>query len=186
MRYLTQIIITLAMITLSSYTYSQCGGPVPNLAPMPQAQSSSADAYSSQVIELSGAASSDVDGQIVQYQWSQLLGPTVVLIQSSPTASFVAPPVGEPTTLRFRLVVTDDDDATASVDIDLEVRPADVQLAIELVGDVRFAVDDEQISIAVASATFQGSDVVPVAVKATCGIDGLERATGAGNEGGNV
>ena len=29
MRYLTQMLITLAMITLSNYSYSQCGGPVP-------------------------------------------------------------------------------------------------------------------------------------------------------------
>lgn len=58
---------------------------------------------------LDGSLSSDTDGSVVAYQWSQIEGPQVVL--SNPAAvstSFVAPEVKADTVLRFILKVTDD------------------------------------------------------------------------------
>ena len=64
-------------------------------------------------IELRGSGSSDVDGQIVSYQWVQTSGPTVSLVD--PTAAnttFVSP--GVDATLTFELTVTDDGGKTGT------------------------------------------------------------------------
>ena len=42
---------------------------------------------------------------------------------TSESASFTAPPVTQDTTLTFRLTVTDDDGASASDDVDVDVVP---------------------------------------------------------------
>jgi subtilisin family serine protease len=63
-------------------------------------------------ITLDGSRSSDPDGQIVGYAWTQVSGPPVTLMNAtSPVASFVAPTAG---TVVFALTVTDSDDLTAT------------------------------------------------------------------------
>jgi hypothetical protein len=73
-------------------------------------------------VTLDGSGSTDADGTIVGYLWTQIAGPTVSL--STPTsvsAGFTAPDVNEPTTMTFRLQVTDDDDLTDTDDVNIFV-----------------------------------------------------------------
>lgn len=59
-------------------------------------------------VSLNGASSNDPDGDVLTYQWSQILGPaTNPLNTSSAAATFTAPAVASDTLLRFQLQVTD-------------------------------------------------------------------------------
>ncbi|MFP4418919.1 MAG: PKD domain-containing protein [Desulfococcaceae bacterium] len=78
----------------------------------PTAAPPAADAGSNQrvapgsSVTLSGTGSSDSDGTIVAYQWTQESGPSVALSNAAAaTTTFTAP--AETATLRFRLAVTD-------------------------------------------------------------------------------
>ena len=78
-------------------------------------------------VVLSAASSSDLDGRIVSYAWTQRSGPSVALSGAkTASASFAAPAVIQDTVLTFRLTVTDDDGASASDDVDITVVPAPV------------------------------------------------------------
>ena len=82
----------------------------------PIANAGSAMSFSSGVtVTLSGLGSTDSDGTIASYAWTQTAGPAVTL--SSSTASqptFTAPAVASSTILTFSLTVTDDRGATSS------------------------------------------------------------------------
>lgn len=77
-------------------------------------------------VTLDGSASSDPDGTITQYTWSQTAGTTVTLSNihaSNPT--FTAPGSLSVQTLTFSLVVTDNAALTSSADtVDITVYPA--------------------------------------------------------------
>lgn len=71
---------------------------------------------------------SDVDGQIVSYQWLQTAGPSVTLSGADrASASFIAPMVASQTRLVFRLTVTDNDGAAASDQVAITVRAVNAQ-----------------------------------------------------------
>jgi len=75
-------------------------------------------------VQLSGLASTDPDGQIIAYQWTQILGPTIVINDpQQATPSFIAPLVADLTLLQFELTVTDDAAATSSDIVDITVTP---------------------------------------------------------------
>ncbi|MCH8542502.1 MAG: hypothetical protein LAT61_02915 [Alcanivorax sp.] len=75
-------------------------------------------------VVLSGVGSSDPDGDIVSALWEQLSGPAVVLSNADTlVAEFEAPLVADQTTLRFRLVVTDDQGAQGSDQTQVTVMP---------------------------------------------------------------
>lgn len=60
-------------------------------------------------VSLNGTASSDPDGTIDAYSWTQTAGPAVVLSNANTaTPSFTAPEVNATETLTFQLTVTDD------------------------------------------------------------------------------
>lgn len=95
-------------------------------------QSPTADAGASQTVcvdesvVLDGSNSSDADGEIVGYTWSQTAGPSVSLDDEDATdgrASFTAPEVAEETTLTFELEVTDDGGLTDTQSVDVTVNP---------------------------------------------------------------
>jgi predicted GH43/DUF377 family glycosyl hydrolase len=68
-------------------------------------------------VTLDGSGSSDSDGTIASYAWTQSAGPSVTLSSSSAQKpTFTAPQVTQDTTLTFSLVVTDDDGATSTAD----------------------------------------------------------------------
>ena len=91
-------------------------------------QSPVADAGQDQTISaiatatLDGSGSSDSDGSIASFSWTQTAGPSVTLTGAdTATASFTAPAVGASTTLDFELTVTDNDGATASDTVQITV-----------------------------------------------------------------
>jgi len=86
------------------------------------------------LIRLTGLNSSDVDGSIATYRWTQLQGPAVSFSDSaSSTPQFTAPVVSAPTVLQFRLVVTDNagatDDDTVSITAKPQLQVTSLQLA---------------------------------------------------------
>lgn len=75
------------------------------------------------VVMLMGSGS-DLDGDIVSYQWTQTDEPTVSLsVADQALTSFVAPEVNVVMTLTFRLTVTDSGGATASDEVSVTVQP---------------------------------------------------------------
>jgi hypothetical protein len=91
------------------------GTPPPNEAPIADA-GSDLTVGPRQRVYLDGSGSSDADGHIVQYHWTQIAGKAVSIKNTeSAVANFVAPRVrrGATKTLVFELEVTDDLDATA-------------------------------------------------------------------------
>lgn len=73
--------------------------------------------YEGWEITLDGSASSDADGNIQTYKWTQIEGPPVSLVRSATVAPrFTAPVIdtGETAQLEFELTVTDDADLYGS------------------------------------------------------------------------
>ncbi|WP_090894028.1 PKD domain-containing protein [Candidatus Nitrospira nitrificans] len=75
-------------------------------------------------VKLSGLKSRDSEGDALYYSWSQVRGSKVPLLDANNSeASFLAPPVSEPRTYRFKLRVTDNkgaDSLPAFVDVTVE------------------------------------------------------------------
>jgi serine protease len=84
-------------------------------------------------VTITGNAS-DQDGQISQYRWTRISGPTVVLSNASTaTVDFIAPTVTQATQLRLRLTVVDNEGATASDDVIVTINPASGGNAVPVV-----------------------------------------------------
>jgi hypothetical protein len=82
---------------------------------------------------LSGAGSSDADGDTLTYAWTQTAGPAVTLTGAgTATASFTAPDVGADTPLTFSLSVSDPSGATATDVVIVTVRALSTPV---LIGD---------------------------------------------------
>ncbi len=76
---------------------------------------------------LDGSGSTDPDGHITSYSWTQLSGTTVPLDDAHQAiARFDAPDVKEQEILTFRLTVVDDDRAASEDDVDVTVTPMEV------------------------------------------------------------
>ena len=98
-------------------------GEEPNLGPIADA-GQSLTVKAGKKVKLSGLRSRDPEGEALFYQWSQVRGAKVPLLDlNMPEASFVAPTVSEKRLLRFRLRVTDKkgaDSLPAYVDVWVE------------------------------------------------------------------
>jgi hypothetical protein len=82
------------------------------------------DAAGGEVVVLDGTGSSDPDGRIVSYSWSQVAGDPVALEDADlATARFTAPDVEQTSTLEFRLTVVDDDDAADQASVSVRILP---------------------------------------------------------------
>jgi len=76
-------------------------------------------------INLVGSGSTDSDGTISSYHWSQTVGTTVTLTDvNSADPLFIAPNISTAETLTFELTVTDDDGATDSDSVSIIVQPS--------------------------------------------------------------
>jgi chitinase len=74
-------------------------------------------------VTLDGSKSSDEDGKLASYKWEQTDGPKVDIKHSDEAkASFNAPSLSEDSKLVFRLTVTDDQDASDSDDVSINVK----------------------------------------------------------------
>ncbi|MCO7224224.1 PKD domain-containing protein [Pleionea sp. CnH1-48] len=79
---------------------------------------------------LDGSQSSDSDGSIASYAWSQTEGPTVTLTTPNEVRTeFTAPSVNAATTLTFLLTVTDNEGATGTATASVIVEPMMVNRA---------------------------------------------------------
>ena len=73
-------------------------------------------------VTLDGSGSSDSDGTIVSYSWTQTGGDSVTLNNaSSSSPSFTAPSTDTAQTLTFTLTVMDDDSASGTDTVDVLV-----------------------------------------------------------------
>jgi hypothetical protein len=74
-------------------------------------------------VTLDGSKSSDDDGKLASYKWEQTDGPKVDIMNSDEAkASFNAPSLSEDSKLVFKLTVIDDQDASDSDDVTIEVK----------------------------------------------------------------
>lgn len=109
-----------------------------NMAPIANAGSLQSTTSGTAVM-LNGAASTDLDGSIVSYAWTQTAGPAVTLSSTAVALpSFIAPPVAGTETLTFSLVVTDDDGAASTPStVHITVNPG-TPGNVNVAGKVRF------------------------------------------------
>ncbi len=75
------------------------------------------------IVTLDGTGSTDADGSIASYRWTQVSGPNVALSNGTiATPNFTAPVLANDTELVFRLTVTDDAGATATATVSITVQ----------------------------------------------------------------
>lgn len=80
-----------------------------------------------ETVLLDGSNSTDPDGSITTYSWTQTSGPEVSLTGADTAEpSFVAPDVQADTTLTFELTVTDNSGGTASDTVDVLVQDSNI------------------------------------------------------------
>jgi len=105
-------------------------------------------------VELNGTVK-DFDGTITNYSWSQTTGTPVKLIESDKlNASFIAPDVDSDETLIFELSATDNDGATASDTVEINIKR--VNLAPEVNAGENQTVDE--LSTVELNGTVKDSD----------------------------
>jgi hypothetical protein len=103
-----------------------------------------------ELVMLSGQSSTDSDGAISTYQWQQISGPTVQLLNSSSaTPTFSAPDVKTNTVFTFQLVVTDDEGlASDPAEVSITVTPVNTSPVITIVGgNSRSVVEGDTITL---------------------------------------
>ncbi|PHS19507.1 MAG: hypothetical protein COA86_04285 [Kangiella sp.] len=129
MKYLINSLVVMSLVWLTA-----CGGgpdldsddptPVANVAPTASAANDfSAEENTS--VSLDANASSDSDGTITNFAWTQTSGSPSVTINNASTssASFTTPDISTDTQLTFEVTVTDNDGATNSDSIIITVTP---------------------------------------------------------------
>lgn len=137
------------------------------------ATSTVSSAYSTQNVQLDGSGSSDSDGQINSFSWNQTEGPSVSIINADmPSAEFVVPRLDSPAQVAIQLQVTDDDGASNTSEIVIQVTPAPIQFVVDVSGSEPFT-SGQPISLSVNAATLNGSDVVPLSLEWSSSIQGL-------------
>ncbi len=98
-------------------------------------------------VDLDGTGSSDSDGTVEEYAWTQRSGPAVTLYNADTAAPhFWAPAVTSTTYLRFRLTVEDDDEATDTDDVTITVEPV-TDCSITSVADGNFTVGEDATAV---------------------------------------
>lgn len=94
-----------------------------NTPPIANAGTGQTNVEPGTMLTLNGSGSSDPDGTIVSYTWTQTAGATVTLSGTGATRTFKAPYTVAGTTLAFRLRVTDNDSAFTEATVTHTVLP---------------------------------------------------------------
>jgi hypothetical protein len=128
--------------------------PAPNIAP--QVTTSGASQVNEGSSTSISATGTDADGEIINYQWTQVGGSPAITLSdaSAATLTLVAPDVDEDTEFSFEVVVTDDDGATASDTFNLTVSNVveqNIWPQVSLTGPTSMNAGDEAELIANAS-----------------------------------
>jgi len=124
----------------SSSSSSSSSGGGSNVAPIASAGTNQT-VTSGVTVTLNGTASSDPDGSVAGYAWSQTSGAPTVTLSSGTTSqpTFPAPTVTTAATLTFSLVVTDNRGATSpAASVNVTVNPA-AGSNVNVTGAVTFA-----------------------------------------------
>ena len=122
-----------------------------NQAPVANAGSNRSITLPTSSATLNGSSSSDADGTIASYHWQQVSGPSTATFAATNTASVAVSDL-QAGTYRFRLTVTDDDDATDTDDVTVTVNAA-VANQVPLAN----AGSNRTITLPVNSATLNGA-----------------------------
>jgi hypothetical protein len=122
-----------AVLAVAILTTAGCGGssgggggtttpPPANVAPVANAGTDQT-VNELETVMLDGSGSSDSDGSISTYAWTQVAGTSVTLDESDPQMpTFTAPDLDADETLSFELIVTDNDGAASAADtVDINV-----------------------------------------------------------------
>jgi hypothetical protein len=123
---------------------------MPNVAPVAQAGSDQNIVLPTSSTSLNGTASSDADGSIVTYQWSQVSGPNTANIVSPGSATTTVSGLVEGS-YEFSLQVTDDSSATDTDNIIVNVASAPNQLPVASAGN------DQNIVLPAISTSLNGT-----------------------------
>lgn len=91
------------------------------IAPTANAGTGGTDVEPGVTCTLNGSGSTDSDGTIASYVWTQTSGTSVTIAGSGHTRTFKAPYTIAGTTLVFRLTVTDNDGLTATASVSFSV-----------------------------------------------------------------
>lgn len=97
--------------------------PAVNVSPVANAGNNRTITLPASSVALNGSNSSDADGNIVSYLWSQVSGPTTATLSATNTANITASNLQEGVYV-FRLTVRDNGGATATDDIRITVNAA--------------------------------------------------------------
>lgn len=95
-----------------------------NVTPVADAGAGTSDVEPGTVITLNGSGSTDPDGSIVSYSWTQTAGTPVTLSGSGSSRTLTAPHTIGGSVLGFKLTVTDDKGDTGSASVVHAVLPA--------------------------------------------------------------
>jgi len=120
------------------------------------------------MVTLSGSGT-DTDGSIASYFWTQVSGTAISLQHAnSADASFLAPNLPANETLLFQLVVTDDDGATGTATVSVDV--ADSAMMVISRVSPSFGLPDDSITLRMMGAdanttiSFNGLPVIPATI----------------------
>ncbi len=148
--YVFSLLVTDNLGATNSNTVSVTVNPAANISPIANAGSSSTITLPTSSVNLNGSLSSDPDGNIVSYSWTQISGPSSATILggtlSTATATNLVAGV-----YTFQLTVTDNSGASASASVKVTVNSSGVQPPIANAGA------NQTITLPVNSVTIDGS-----------------------------